>query len=182
MLNTWTGPPLVGVDGTRLETWGTATTEIAFVGETFQFPVLVGSSLTADAILGMDFLDANKCTLEMANKVLRFPNRGSVYQPARPNIAIPHHTSTGHAGRNPQYPTLQRDRSEAKVSEGLHQGTWLLEECKSKNLPVRVTRALVNPVTPTVPVRLLNLSSDTTTVFKGTKVATVEECNPSSER
>ena len=65
----------------------------------------------------------------------------------------------------------------AKVSEGLHQGTWLLEECKSKNLPVRVARALVNPVTTTVPVRLLNLSSDTTTVFKGTKVATVEKCD-----
>ena len=76
VLSTWTGPPLVGVEGTRLETWGTATAEIAFAGETFQFPVLVASSLTADAILGMDFLDANKCTLEMANKVLRFPNRG----------------------------------------------------------------------------------------------------------
>lgn len=66
----------------------------------------------------------------------------------------------------------------AKVSEGLHQGTWLLEECKLKNLPVRATRALVNPVTMTVPVRLLNLSSDTTTMFKSTKVATVEECDP----
>ena len=63
----------------------------------------------------------------------------------------------------------------AKVSEELHQGTWLLEECKSKNLPMRVACALVNLVTTTVPVRLLNLSSDTTTMFKGTKVATVEE-------
>ena len=63
----------------------------------------------------------------------------------------------------------------AKVSEGLHGETWLLEECKSKNLPVRVARALVNPVTTNVPIRLLNLSSDATTVFKGAKVATVEE-------
>ena len=71
----------------------------------------------------------------------------------------------------------------AKVSERLHQGTWLLEECKSKNLPVRVACTLINPVTTTVPVRLLNLSSDTTTVFKATKVATVEECthNQSNE-
>lgn len=56
-------------------------------------------------------------------------------------------------------------------------GTWLLEDNKSQNLPVRVACALVNPVTATVPVRLLNLSSDTTTGFKGTKVATVEECD-----
>ena len=65
----------------------------------------------------------------------------------------------------------------AKVSEGLHQRTWLLEECKLKNLPVRVASALINPVNTTVPVRLLNLSSDTTTAFKGTKVATAEECD-----
>ena len=63
----------------------------------------------------------------------------------------------------------------AKVEGEIHEGTWLLEECKSRNLPVRVAHALVSPVTTTVPVRLLNLSSDTTVVFKGTKVATVEE-------
>ena len=63
-------------ESTRLETWGTATIEITFSGEMFKFPVLVASSLTADAILGMDFLDENECTLEMANKVLRFPNKG----------------------------------------------------------------------------------------------------------
>ena len=76
VLSPWTGPPLVGVEGTRLETWGTATTEITLAGEMFQFPVLVASSLTADAILGMDFLNDNKCTLEMANKIIRFPGRG----------------------------------------------------------------------------------------------------------
>ena len=42
---------------------------------------------------------------------------------------------------------------------------------------MRVACALVNPVTTTVPVRLLNLSSNTAIVFKGTKLATVEECN-----
>ena len=40
------------------------------------FPVLVASLLTADTVLGMDFLDDNKCTLETANKVLCFPGRG----------------------------------------------------------------------------------------------------------
>ena len=41
---------------------------------------------------------------------------------------------------------------------------------------MKVAHALINPVITEVPVRLLNLSYDTTTVFKGTKVATVEEC------
>ena len=47
--------------------------EITFSGETFKFPVLVESSLTADAILGMDFLNDNKGTLEMAKKCSIFP-------------------------------------------------------------------------------------------------------------
>ena len=177
VLSTWTRPPLVRVEGTRLVMWGTATTEIAFAGEIFQFPVLVASSLTADAILGMDFLDANKCTLEMANKVLRFPNRGvsiSLQDPSSQPHIIQARVTLEETLSIPPFSEME---VMAKVSEGLHQGTWLLEECKSKNLPVRVARALVNPITRTMPVRLLNLSSDTTTVFKGTKVATVEECD-----
>ena len=98
-LSTWTGWPLVGVEGTRLETWGTATIEITFSGETFKFPVLVANLLTADAILGMDFLDEYECVLEMGNKVLRFPNR-IVNQLARCIIITPHRTSTSHAGGN----------------------------------------------------------------------------------
>ena len=139
--------------------------------------MLVASSLTADAILGMDFLNANKCTLEMANKVLHFPNRGvsiSLQDPSsQPHIIQAQVTLEETLRILP----LSEMEVMAKVSEGLHQGTWLLEECKSKNLPVSVACALVNPVTPTMPVRLLNLSSDTTTVIKGTKLATVEECN-----
>ena len=154
--------------------WGTTTTEIAFAGETFQFSVLVASSLTADAILSMDLLDANKCTLEMANKVVRFPNRGvsiSLQDPSsqlhiiQPQVTLEETLSI---------PPFSEMEVMAKVSEGLHQGTWLLEECKLKNLPVRVVCAIVNPVTTTVPVRLLNLS------LEGTKVATVEECNTAS--
>ena len=146
VLSTWTGTPLVGVEGTQLETWGTATTEIAFAGETFQFPVLVASSLTADAILGMDILDANKCTLEMANQVLRFPNRECL------SACKTHHRNPTSYKSHWKKPTVSRPSiSEmevmAKVSKGLHQRTWLLEECKSKDLPVRVACALVNPVT-----------------------------------
>ena len=176
-LSTWTGPPLVGVEGTRLETWGTTTIEITFSGETFKFPVLVASSLTADAILGMDFLDDNECMLDMANKVLRFPNRG-VSISLRDSSSQPHIVQARVTLEETlSIPPFSEIEVMAKVGEGLHEGTWLVEECKSKNLPVRVARALVNPVTTTVPVRLLNLSSDTAVVFKGTKLATVEECN-----
>ena len=175
VLTTWTGPPLVGVEGTRLETWGASTAEISFAGETFRFPVLVASSLTADAILGLDFLDKNRCTLEMANKVLRFPDKGisvSLQDSSLEPHIVQARVTLEETLRIPPFSEME---VMAKVDGEIHEGTWLLEECKSRNLPVRVARALVSPVTTTVPVRLLNLSSDTTVVFKGTKVATVEE-------
>ena len=127
-----------------------------------------------DDILGIDFLDANECTLEMADKVLRFPNRGvsiSLQDPSsQPHIVQAQVTLE----ETLSIPPFSEMEVMAKVSEGIYLGTWLLEGCKLKNLPVRVTCALVYPVTMTVPVRLLNLSWDTTTMFKGTKVATVE--------
>jgi len=177
VLTPWTGPPLVGVEGTRLDTWGTSTAEITFAGETFRFPVLVASSLTTDAILGMDFLDDNKCTLEMATKVLRFPNRG-ISVSLRDSSLEPHIIQARVTLEETlSIPPFSEMEVMARVNGEVHEGTWLLEECKSRNLPVRVARALVNPVATTVPVRLLNLSSDMTVVFKGTKVATVEEYN-----
>ena len=123
----------------------------------------------------MDFLDENECTLEIANKVLRFP--GVLISP-QDSSSQPHIVQAGVTLEETlSIPPFSEIEVMAKVGEGLCEGTWLMEECKSKNLPVGVARALINPVTTTVPVRLLNLSSDTAIVFKGTKLATVEECN-----
>ena len=178
-LSPWTGPPLVGVEGTRLDTWGTTTAEISFAGEVFRFPVLVASSLTSNAILGLDFLEANRCTLEMANKILRFPDRGVSVRfeesPSEPHIL----QARVVLGETLKIPPFSEMEVMAKVKGDVEKGTWLLEECTSRGLPIRVARAVVNPVSSTVPLRLLNLSSDTTTVFKDTKVATVEKCEMS---
>ena len=52
---------------------------------------------------------------------------------------------------------------------------WLLQECKTKQLSVRVANGLVKSACDQVPVRLLNPSSDSKVVYKGTKIAIVEE-------
>ena len=63
----------------------------------------------------------------------------------------------------------------AKVNGRVCGCTWLLQECKSKQLPVKVANGLVSTTRTQVPVRLLNPSPDVRVVYKGTKVATVEE-------
>ena len=50
-----------------------------------------------------------------------------------------------------------------------------MQECKTKQLPVKVTNGLVKSACDQVPVRLLNPSPDSKVVYKGTKIATVEE-------
>ena len=178
-LSSWTGPPLVGVEGTKLDTWGTTTVEISFAGEVFRFPVLVVSSLTSSAILGLDFLEANRCVLEMTSKTLRFPDREiSVgFQETSPEPHILQARVT--LGETLRIPPFSEMEVMAKVRSDIGEGTWLLEECASKSLPIHVARAVVNPKSSTVPVRLLNLSSATATVFKDTKVAIVEKCEMS---
>jgi hypothetical protein len=50
----------------------------------------------------------------------------------------------------------------------------LVQECMTKQLPVKIANGLVGSTCDQVPVRLLNPSPDSRVVYKGTKVATVE--------
>ena len=59
----------------------------------------------------------------------------------------------------------------ARVNGKVQGQTWLLEECKTKQLPVRLAYGLVKSACDQVPVRLLNPSPDSKVVYKGTKIA-----------
>ena len=50
-----------------------------------------------------------------------------------------------------------------------------MQECRTKQLPVKIANGLVSSVCDQVPVRLLNQSTDCIVVYKGTKIAPVEE-------
>ena len=70
-LKPWTGRPLVGVAGSPLEVW-----DIEISGEHFHTQIVVALALTAEAILGRDFLRENQCSLEMGQRLLRFSSQG----------------------------------------------------------------------------------------------------------
>lgn len=63
----------------------------------------------------------------------------------------------------------------ARVNGRVRSQIWLLQECKTKQLPVKVANRQVGSVCDQVPVRLLNPSPDCTVVYRGTNIATVEE-------
>ena len=64
------GSPLVGVAGNPLEVWSSVIVEVEIAGETFHTRMVVASALTAEAILGVDFLESHNCTLEIGKRVL----------------------------------------------------------------------------------------------------------------
>ena len=53
-------------------------------------------------------------------------------------------------------------------------GTWLVEDRVPKKLPILVARAIVAPQNGKFPVRVLNLTLEPITVYKGTRIATSE--------
>ena len=63
----------------------------------------------------------------------------------------------------------------ARVNGKVRGQTWLLQECKTKQLPVKIANGLVSSGCDQVPVRLLNPSPERRVVYKGTNIATVEE-------
>ena len=175
-LELWTGCRLVGVEGTPLRAYGMSTVELQFAGEIFQCPVLVAGSLTSEAILGLDFLEANNCTLEMCGRKLVFPERDIT-------VSLCDSSSSGSdlvqarvtLDETLTIPPFSMLETFGRVSGNVRGQAWLLQECKTKQLPVKVANGLVSTSSSQVPVRLLNPSPDRVTVYKGTKIATVEE-------
>ena len=71
-LEKWSGKQLVGVEGSPLQVCGIAQVQLALGERPFQPQAVVADGLTADVILGLDFLEANRCTIDLGEKTLRF--------------------------------------------------------------------------------------------------------------
>ena len=169
-LEMWNGQNLIGVEGTPLQVHGYTKTTIQLAGEQFHVRVIVVDSLTTEAILGMDFLEANDCTIDIGKKQLLFPKL---------KLSIPlKDGAVAHIGvtltTSLHIPAMSEIEVTAKINGVSNTGTWLLKEKDSRKLPVRVARALVCPNSNNVPVHLLNVESTSVTVYKNTQIATME--------
>ena len=149
--------------------------ELKLTGEILHCPVLIAHSLTSDAILRLDVLKANHCTLKMADCELTFPERGvtvSLCESSLDPDLVQARVTLDETSTIPPFSMLE---TTARVNGKVRGQTWLLQECKIKQLPVKVANGLVRSACDQVPVRLLNPSPDSKVVYKGTKIATVAE-------
>ena len=132
-LTTWTGQNLIGVEGTPLQVLGCSEIPVEIEGKTFSMKVIVVSSLTAEAIMGMDFLEANNCKIDLKQKALCFPDK-DLCVPLKNSLAdMTTEASVVVMMEEPLHlAPLSEIEIMAKVSgECKGGGTWLLEESRS---------------------------------------------------
>ena len=174
-LSPWSENFLVGVNGTSLHICGTANITITILNQTFPLQVAIIDNLTTPVILRLDFLEANQCSLNIGERLLYIPN-------CKSPIPVCDNNQCATSASQPilatllstqRIPPFSEVETLAYVSADDIKEPHLLEPF-SPNSAVFVARALVNPTNRTIPIRLLNPSDETITVYKNTKVAELE--------
>ena len=165
VLRPWTGNVLIGVGGQHLEIQGTTQAEVQIDDHFFPIMILIVRDLSTEAIIGLDFLEANQCTLAVGERLLHIPSckkpiavTGNCDRPTAANVVM------GETRFIPPY-------SEVDVMATVPI-TSLGKPCVVESTPIKTAvmtaRALIEPTAETIPVRLLNPCSQPTTVYKGT--------------
>jgi len=164
---------LVGVDGAPLQIQGSVTVDLEISGKIFKQELIVVNALTSEGILGLNFLEANSCVLDLA--------RGELLSGGT-RIALSarqlQENSMGHVEVVlPETLTIAAT-SEMEVMGKMPEnceGIWMVEDKPTKKHLILIARAIVAPKKGQVPLRIINLDCKPTTIYKGTKVASAED-------
>ena len=132
-LQTYSTVQLIGVDGSPLTVHGNTTIDLHFNGHSVTTEVVVVSSLTAEAILGLDFLQEHQVYIDLFNGQIWLADRGISLPLCAPSVLL---------ALIDRITVLVREKveiqpwSEVKITTSIEQpgvqGTWLLEESTRK--------------------------------------------------
>ena len=166
------GLRLVGVGGAPLQIQRSVTIELEFSGKTFKQELIVVNVLTSEGILGLNFLEANDCVLDLARGELC--SGGT--QISLNAKQLPENSTRHVEVVIPETLTIAA-ASEIEVMGTMPlncEGTWMVGDKPVKKQLVLIARAIVVPQNGLVPLRIINLDYKPTTIYKGTKVASAE--------
>ena len=65
----------MGVSGVPLSISGCGNVKVLLKGSPFMVTCIVTDDITVDAILGLDFLEANNCVIDCGLQLLTFPSQ-----------------------------------------------------------------------------------------------------------
>ena len=169
------GKKLVGVNGASLSICGCGNIQVLFKGTPFMVTCIVTDDITIEAILGLDFLEANSCVIDCGQKVLTFPSQ---------KLSIPFLSKTttelgvATVGLVLKEKTVVPAGSEmevmVKIAGPVTNGTWFVGHKSATCNGVMVANAVVSPSSNVVPVRILNPRDEMVVLKKGTQIASME--------
>ena len=87
---TVTAHRLVGVDGIPISVRGSTLIQFLIGGMEFEHEFIIADHITAEAILGLDFLESNKCVLDLSKEKLSIQNEVVSLQPSPANVVVNH--------------------------------------------------------------------------------------------
>ena len=173
-LKPWPGPPLVSAGGTPLTIHGCTCMTLQLGGRDIQTKMVVVSPLTSEAILGIDFLQAQQALIDLGRGTLQLRRSGC-------DILLDAPTPTKYFTGTQQVCISSTIEIPPRVImtvcahfETPVDGVWLLEEATDKQPRLTVGRAIVEPLSTDVPVCVLNVSDEPVTLYAGTVVATLQ--------
>ena len=175
VLEQWSGKKLVGVNGASLSICGCGNVQVLFKGTPFMVTCIVTDDITIEAILGLDFLEANSCVIDCGQKVLTFPSQ---------KLSIPFLSKTtteqgvATVGLVLKEKTVVPAGSEmevmVKIAGPVTNGTWFVGHKSATCNGVMVANAVVSPSSNVVPVRILNPRDEMVVLKKGIQIASME--------
>ena len=170
----WSETKLVGANGSPLNIHGSARILLKLKGKTVPTDVVIVSPLTTEGIVGLDFLQKEKASIDLDKEQIYLPERNCtlpLHKPAPTSKDIAVKVRLEGTIEVPAYSEIE---VMACLEEPTSGETWLLENVVSKQTPIIVARALVQPTPTHVPVRLLNPMSESIIMYAGKEVATIE--------
>ena len=176
-----TDTELVGANGAPIEVNGSAFVTLTIAQVSCSVRVVIVERLTTEAILGMDFLMANNCTIQVGKKLLEFPKL-SVLVPLICRRSVPQQVTVkpgvflAEMVRIPPASEMEVMATAGADSEQ----DWILEGEPREKLPVMMAHAVVRLVEGRMPVRILNLGADPVTIYQGTRNAHLETLGKTS--
>ena len=175
-LRPWSGPHLVGANGSPLAVLGCADIRLCVGTESFQQEAIVVKSLSVDGILGMDFLTENKCKIDVGERKLQIQSRGiqvSLQEAATSKCV---QCPVLHMEETVVIPAWSEMEVMATMNEKPHPlGTWVAEAAVVGKMGLVTARSVVQSTTGRTPIRVINLTQQPTTLHRGTKLAELEE-------
>ena len=132
---------IVGVDGHSIQVRGSVKIPVTISDRTFEQTFIIADKITAERILGMDFLEGNKCVFDVAKREITFENLEPLsLVPPAPSLTAA--VSNVALDKTITIPAACEIETMAQLpSAG---GPWLVEGKKRSD--VLVARAVVTPL------------------------------------